>query len=305
MAFLPDGAPEGAASWISLIQGTVDTVQIEIPRQLVRLEGRDLTAALISARTQETFANRTASEIVSILAQRHGLTPKVTATTTLVDRYYELEHDRITLNQFSRATTEWDLLVFLAQQEAFDLFVQGTTLYFQPVQADANAPEAILRATSTLNGPANIMDLHMERALILAGDIEVTVKSWNSRQKNAYTQTVRSQGASGSGTSQTYVVVRPNLLPDEALKLAQNWLSTLTQHERVISAIMPGELSLTSRSVVALKGTGTAFDQTYYVDTIERRLRFGGGFQQYVRAKNLSPRGDATPPGDVVMSVTG
>ena len=123
---------DGGASFVSLVQGVVDSVSIDPTLGLVRLDGRDLTSALIEARTQETFANRTSSEIASLLAQRHNLTPQVTSTTTPVGRYYQIEHDRITLNQFSRTTTEWDLLVYLARQEGFDVFVQGQTLCFQP-----------------------------------------------------------------------------------------------------------------------------------------------------------------------------
>ena len=40
---------------------------------------------------------------------------------------------------------------------------------------------------------------------------------------------------------------------------------------------MPGELALTPRSMIALEGTGTEFDQAYYIDVIERRLRHDGG----------------------------
>ena len=95
------------------MQGAVDSVSIDPTLGLVRLDGRDLTGSLIEARTQETFANRTSSEIAALLAGRHNLTPRVSSTTTPVGRYYQSEHDSITLSQFSRATTEWDLLVYL------------------------------------------------------------------------------------------------------------------------------------------------------------------------------------------------
>ena len=283
VGFVPDGAPDSAAAWVSLILGAADTVDIEFPEQLVRVQGRDLTAALLTARTQETFANQTSSEIAATIAARQNLTPVVTTTSTLAGRYYELEHDQLTLGQFSRASTEWDLLVFLAQQEGFDVFVEGSSLYFQPPQADPTSPNATLRPVATANGSANLIDLRMERCLALAGNVGVTVKSWNSRQGIAYTQ---SAGNAGAAQAQNYQLVRPNLLPDQASALAQNWLGMLIQHERVITAHMPGELVLTPRSVVALEGTGTAFDQIYYVDTIERQIRFNGGFVQHVRAKN-------------------
>lgn len=296
---------DAGASFKSLVIGAVDSISIDPITAELRLDGRDLTAPLIETRTQETFANRTASEVATILANRHNLTPVVTDTTTLVGRYYQREHDRITLGLFSRATTEWDLLVYLAQQEAFDVFVMGTELHFQP----ANPTPDIIQ----LIRAEDLIHLQLERSLTLARDIEVVVKSWNSRNQAAFTQTTRAtrrpgggqQGRSRSGRSQRYVFVRPNLTQEDALKLAQQKLAELTRHERVLQATMPGELTLSPRSLLTLVGTGTAFDQTYFLDTIHRAINFESGFTQHIRAKNSSPRSQSTPPADLVLSVTG
>jgi len=303
MGLAPAGLPAIVGTWRSMVVGQADSVEIDPVQGAVRLEGRDLTAALIEARTQETFANRTASEIATLLAQRHGLIPAVSPTTTPVGRYYQLEHDRITLNQFSRATTEWDLLVFLAEQEGFDVFVRGTTLHFQP-PAPAAPPAAILRFRPTPDGPANLIDLRMERHLTLARDIEVTVKSWNARQNKAFTQTARATKGDGGISMQPrrYVFVRPNLTLNEALQYAQHKLAELSRHERVILATMPGELSITPRGTVRLAGSGTAFDQVYYVDEVARRISMQSGFIQTVRAKNETPLGQATPPADLPLA---
>jgi len=209
---------DAGASFKSLIIGTVDSVSIDPVIGEIRFDGRDLTGALIETRTQETFTNRTASEVATILANRHNLTPVVTSTTSPVGRYYQNEHDRITLGSFSRATTEWDLLVFLAQQESFDVFVSGTELHFQPANPTPDLIQSI-RA-------ADLINLRLERSLTLARDIEVVVKSWNSRNQSAFTQTARAarrssgtgqHGQSRSGPPQRYVFVRPNLTQDAAL----------------------------------------------------------------------------------------
>ncbi|MCW3477647.1 phage late control D family protein [Limobrevibacterium gyesilva] len=286
---------DGGFAFTSLIQGAVDTVEIDVAGGTVHLDGRDLSAALIEARTQETFANNTASEIAEQLAARHGLTPDVQRTTTPAGRYWQLEHDRIVLNQFGRATTEWDLLVTLAQFEGFDVWVSGTTLHFRPPPAAVAA--AVLRA-------ADVTGLRLERSLTLARDIQVTVKSWNSRQQNAFVQTARRRTASReSGRVQNYVYVVPNLTPDEALKYAQARLAELTQHERVVSAEMPGDLALMPRMMLRLEGTGTAFDQDYWIDRVERQVSVAHGFTQSLRAKNASTGSQATAPGDKVISV--
>lgn len=215
-------------------------------------------------------------------------------TTTPVGRYYQSEHDRITLDQFNHATTEWDLLVFLARQEGFDVFVQGQTLCFQPVTQVGDLAMSLR--------PEDVIDLRLERSLTLARDIEVVVKSWNSRQNCAFIQRARAAGQNGTkrsnGSPQRYVFVQPNLTPDDASKFAQRKLAELTRHERTIRISMPGELSLSPRSMIALEGTGTEFDQTYYVDVIERRLNQDSGLTQRILAKNTSPRTETTFGGD-------
>ena len=206
-------------------------------------------------------------------------------TSTPVGRYYQSEHDQVTLDQFSRATTEWDLLVFLAQHEGFDVWVAGNALYFQPGAAQ-------LASRSLL--PSDCIELRMERALTLAGDVEVVVKSWNSRQQSEVVQ-VASRPGSGSGaagSSQRYVYVRPNLLPDQALQLAQRILADVSCHERVVRATMPGDVVLSPRSFVSLQGTGTDFDQVYQVAEVEREFSLARGFVQHLHVKTGSAAGN-------------
>ncbi len=296
-------------AWTSLIQGEVDQLQID-PRSLrLTLEGRDLTARLIETRTQETFANQTSSQIAQTLAARHSLTADMAATTTPVGAYWQFEHDHITLDSFSRSISEWDLLVTLAGHEGFDVWVTGTTLHFRPPPTTLD-PAATLRLTATQAGPANLLALQLDRALTLARDIEVVVKSWNSRQASSFAQTARlSRGAAigtpSNGRPQRYVYVVPNLTPDAALKLAQTRLAELSRHERVIHAEMPGELSLTPRQQILLQGTSSDFDQVYWIDEITRRLSFAGGFTQSLRARNGTTTGQATSPADPVGTGTG
>ena len=280
----------------NLIQGEVDQLEMDAVRRLVFLSGRDLTARLIEARTQESFSNRTASEIATLLAQRRGLTADVTQTTTPVGRYWQLQRDRITLDQFSRATTEWDLLVTLAGLEGFDVWVTGTTLHFRPARAP-QGPGFTLRATAGPLGRANVTGLRLERALTLARDIEVVVKSWNARQQQAFIRTARRRrGTSRGGEVQRHVYIVPNLTPDEALKLAQRRLQELTRHERVVVAEMPGELDMAPRNQIRLEGTNTDFDQEYWIDEVDRTLHVARGFTQTLRARNASTSSQATSP---------
>ena len=64
---------DAGASFTSLLTGRIDSVVIDPVVGEIRINGRDLTGSMIEARTQETFTNRTSSEVATILAGRHNL----------------------------------------------------------------------------------------------------------------------------------------------------------------------------------------------------------------------------------------
>jgi phage protein D len=279
---------DGGVSWTPMVEGLADRVEIDPAGGMLWLDGRDRTALLIEARTEESFANRTASEIAELLAGRHGLAADVQATTTLVGRYWQRDHDRITLDQFARAVTEWDLLVMLAGHEGFDVWVSGRTLHFRA--AAARGPGMALPV-------AALAGLRLERALTFARDIEVVVKSWNARQQLAFSETARSgngqggggqggggQGGGGKRAPVRYVYVAPNLAPDAARAMAERRLAEVSRHERVLSAEMPGELALAPRMTVTVPGAPAGFAGPWLVDEVERHIS-AAGFVQTLRAR--------------------
>ena len=272
-----DGPPS------SIIQGEIDSFSIDVLNGVVSLEGRDLTRRFLEAATQETFSNQTASEIAETLAARHGLSANVPPTTTLAGRYYGNEHDRLTLGQFSRSTTEWDLLTFLAAREGFEVFVTGQTLNFTPL-SNGSAPYSLT--------PQDCVSLTLEHVLTLAGGIQVTVKSWNTRQQSVFSQMATSASADqAGGQPRQIVVVRPNLAPNDAQQLAQRILADLSAHERLVAAELPGECNLAPRSNVTLTGTGSDFDGNYYVADLDRHFSLERGFTESIRLKVLPQAG--------------
>src|ERR1700761_1189104 len=115
----------------SLITGMIDTLHVDPIQRIVGLEGRDLSSSMIDCYRQQDFVNQTASEIVAAIAQYHNLQPIVTPTSGNVGRYYSDGYTKLSLGQFSRLQSDWDLVVQLARQNDFDVFVQGQSLYFQ------------------------------------------------------------------------------------------------------------------------------------------------------------------------------
>ena len=253
--------------WTSLVMGTIDSIVLDPVQGVLDFEGRDLSSMMIESRVDETFANRTSSEIAQTIAGRHGLGASVEQTSTPVGRYYQSEHDRLTLGQFAKATTEWDLLAFLANKEGFDLFMDGDTLRFGPT--DESDPVELQKE--------DCISLQLEHSLGLARQIEVTVRSWGTRAGSSVVQTAT--GGNG-GTTWRHGITRPNLTADDAQRLADQTLADLARHEWIATISLPGELTMTPRSTVALVGTGTEWDRTYEVSEVTRHLDVRRGFTQ-------------------------
>ncbi len=289
-AFWSDAAPIDieiqfsldALNYTSIISGSVDSAVIDPLCGTVQVMGRDSTSVLIESVLEQSFSNRTSSEIVEVLTAQHDLSCSATSTTTLVGRYYEGEHDRLMLDQFSNTTTEWDLLVFLARQEDFDLFFEGSTLVFQPTG---------LSSSNQLFRPEDMVSLSLQRSLVLSRDIEVTFKSWNSRQQTSFVQSLYASGDSdGNAPPIRYQFVRPNLTADQLMTLASRKITELASHERSVILEIPGELDLTPRDKVTIDGTGTEFDQTFQIRAIRRRFHPRTGFTQQIRCTSMTPR---------------
>lgn len=301
IGFPSDVEAYSAADLDSFIYGQVDELTYDPVGTFIEVSGRDKTADFIDAKTYEQFVNNTASEIAELLAQRHGLTPVVTATSTKAGTYYQLENRRIPLDR-----SEWDLLTWLAQEEGFSVYVKGRELHFEP-QVQPDAAQYALKwvdpaldadqASPTFNGTSIICS----RNLTLAKDIVVFVRSWNTKQKKGFTvkaQASHTKKAIGkgaeqaAGAAQTYSFVKPGLTREQAQTMANAKLKELSAHEMKIAASLPGDNLLALTTLVSLSGTATAFDQTYYPDSITRRISFAGGYEMRLSAKNHSPESE-------------
>ena len=250
--------------YVTLLVGQIDNVRIDLLANTATLTGRDLSARLIDAEISETFANQTASQIATTVAARHQLTANVSATTTPVGQYYELDHARSALGLNSRMTTEWNLLSALAQIEDYGLSVVGNTLNFGPPPAVEVVPVT----------PENFILISLDIAAALPQ--MSTVQSWNCRNKNVVS------GTQGSGAGTT--MIRPNLTAAQAQTMAMNHLATLSQHGTILTGTMPADLSLAPGMQLVLSGTYSLFDQSYVVQSISRRLQANSGFSQMIKA---------------------
>jgi phage protein D len=254
---------------------------------------------LIDRRTAEKFANMTASAIATQLAGRVGLTPVVTATTTKVGTYYTIDHALLT-----REVSEWDLLCWLAQHENYLVYVKGTKLHFEPKPSGKANPYALIWTPPNADSGAPQFTgagLRMTRNLTVAKDVVVTVRSWGAKGKTVIAATYPTSkhkgtaaGTSGTNQAEGHVFNIPGLTYDQAIQAAREKHAAITAHEMKIEVTLPADNLLQITTPIELRGTGTAFDQTYYPEAINRHMVFGSVFAMTVHAKNRSPENEVT-----------
>ena len=290
--FPVDPTNYGSSELQSLILGNVDSVEYKPAERILELSGRDLASLLIDAKTAEKWQNQTASGIAKTLAARHGLTPVVTATTDKMGRFYQIDHVNTTTAQ-----TEWDFLCWIAQQTQNVVYVKGNELHFEPAPDPATAPQyPVFWVPATESAPfqSNAKTLGFSRTLTVGKTITVTVRSWNQKQAKGFTATYPTNHAKGirpgSATepAQNYSYVIGNLTQQQAIQRAQAIYNEIIKNEMRMTASFPGDGTLDVAHVIPVSGTGTAFDQTYYPETIIRRMTYDGGYSMDVTARNHS-----------------
>ena len=275
--------------------GTVDMMDIEPLSGTITLTGRDLTSRLIDTKSSQKYSSSTASQVATILAEKHGLNPIVTPTVGNVGNIYNNLQTLIT-----KESTEWDLLTFLAQQSGFVTFIDGNDLHFEPYPTENNATAYILQYQPPTPASASPMftgvDIQFKRSLTLARDVKVIVKvPFSPSTGKAFTVTAQAtrrtrpylKNVSGTAApSQTYSFIRTGLSREQAQQVANQLLLNITLNEVVLEATVPGDIILRKDSVIQMRGTDTALDQFYYSDVVYRSIRYNGGFQQRILAKN-------------------
>ncbi|MBX9901257.1 MAG: hypothetical protein K2Y28_10805 [Burkholderiaceae bacterium] len=303
LGFPSDPNNYGRSDLTRFLLGYVDDIEFDPNGNTVTMAGRDLTSRLIDYKRTITFNTKplVASDIVTQIAKERGLTPVVTATSVASKSvesgsYYQIVNSLVESN-----ATYWDIITKLAQIEQFQAYVTGNELHFEPRTPKETNPYVIHWQKQNVFGDpvfSNAQRLMFSRNLSIAKDLRVRVLSAGLKTKQTVNEVADRKRVKNKTTSsvsqsteppQEYVYNIPNLTPAQAQKRAQAILTTLSQHEMNLRAEMPGDLILKPQNIIEVRGTDTAFDQTYYPSSITRTYSMNEGFVMSITAKNQTP----------------
>lgn len=261
-----------------LMIGVVDVAHIDPLRGTVTVEGRDLSARLIDSYWRQDFVNQTASEVVTAIALQYGLVPVVTPTAGSVGRYYGDGYTKLSLGQFSKFRSNWDVVVQLARDNGFDAFVDGWNLHFQPASTQSAIPIPL--------SLADVSKLNIECIKTVPNNPVLCVQSWNSQDMVAYANTGQSSVAT-PGTSNPFLFTSANMTAEQVEASTVRLAAELRRLRIVVGIEVPWTPNISPRSVIILTGTNSDFDTTYLVDSIESHFCTTTGSIQRIRAISL------------------
>lgn len=279
----------------SLIYGRIDEVAYDPVSTTLTVTGRDLTGAFIDAKLIDQYVNQKSYQVANALGAAHGLTVQATTTTANIGTYYEIDQVKLQANR-----SEWDLLCYLARQEGFVVYVSGHTLYFGPDTREQNDPYVIqwTPPTDAAGYPtANVMDLSFTRNMTVAKGISVTVRSASLTTKTPVVQSyptatkgIAPGKSSPYGATQTYYfTLPPGHSAVQCQQYAQKMYAQIIAHAMKVNGRLPADNLLSVQTQLSVQGTGTAFDQSYFVMGVTREMEVDGGYTMRFEAQNSTP----------------
>lgn len=265
--------------------GVIDHSDYDFSERKLEVSGRDAGSALIDKTSSEKFQNQQPTDIVQKFASDAGLQTSIDTPGGLAGKQWQIDTAKIT-----HRGSQWTVVNELAELFGMTAYMTGGTLYFK------NYPEFLPTYPITYIPPTpqsyaqgTFVKLSTSRNHILGRPVTTNVRSRNHRDKKTYTAT---HTQSGSGTPLVYNHTVAGVSQSQAQTIADKKHAETVSHELELTALeFPGDETLTPLFEISLSGTGTAFDQTYEIKSVEHKVSFEGGFRTTVGCKNKSAKG--------------
>ena len=249
-----------------LFTGKIDGVRPEFTdRNTVQLIGRDYSAPLLDTEFNLAFANRTASQIATLLAEKRGLTPVVTSTEAFVAR--EIYKDK----------KEWEILQQLADEEGFICYVNHKKeLYFGP-RSDQDEEVVKTLTYHREKEKSNLMSITFDDSNI--GIInKVIVRRWIGKKKTLVQGEAKNEDLIKKYGEKVRIVYGGTKIKTneqakaQAEKQLKEWSRSVVTAESVETI---GDVELLAEKKIYVAGCGR-FDGAYYIDRTRQRLSRDG-----------------------------
>lgn len=258
--------------------GIIDGVQPKWSKtegEIVQLVGRDYSAPLIDTVFSMAFANRTGSQIATILAEKYGLTPLITPTTTIMTK------------DVYQNKQEWDVLQTIAAREGFVCYVtKDLQLYFGPRQES----DSVVVGTVSAKGIGQSgSEISFDDSSVGVINV-VTVMHWHGKQLiQASAQNVALIQAMGGQVVEKIITDSKATTNALAQLFAANYLHQYSR-QAVTGTITdaPGNTLYVAEKKLTITDAGR-FSGLYYLEEVKHKFSKGSGFTVDLDLTNIRP----------------
>ncbi|MHB1651673.1 MAG: phage late control D family protein [Desulfitobacteriaceae bacterium] len=264
-----------------VIDGYMDTARWDFNKtdgEIVTLNGRNAVGLMMDTKTSDKFPNLTASAIAETFAANHGLKAVVTPTSTLAGTYYN-SNSAILSNDVS----EWDILLFLAEQENFIVRAKAGQLMFGPYSVVTGYVD---QDPIPYTWGKDVESLEFERSPHAAKDVVVKVITWDRSSKariietakstTQYAQKIHGQNGVRAAYTETYVI--PGLTRQQAQRKAQAICYELSRLQVLGQLTTAGNIAMEIDRKVAIGGVGQGLTDSYYLTKVTHTYDINGGY---------------------------
>ena len=249
-----------------VFSGKIDGVRPLFGNQMtLQLVGRDFSAPLIDTEFSVAYIERTASQIVQILAEKHKLKPIITSTTVVIER--DLYKDR----------KEWEILQELADREGFVCYVtKDKELYFGPRK---DTDESVSAELVYRKGKAsNVISVQFDDSMV--GIInKVIVRHWLGKKKSLVEGKAQNDDLIQKYGEKCRVFYDSKAKTKElADQIAAKKLKELSR--AVVTAEdckVVGNPTLETEKIVTFSNVGR-FSQKYYLERVTHEINKSSGY---------------------------
>jgi phage protein D len=273
-----------AKATTTIFKGQIAAVEPDFGQQgcVISVRAYDKAHKLSREKKVRTFQQMKASDMVSKVANENGLSPKVTATSTVHDFFQQSNE------------SEWDFLWRLALMNDYEVYVDDTSLVFQPANKTQGAAVALTWQDNLLSFRPRVSGVQQPKT--------VNVRGWDPKAKQVVTGTSSSATTSsqagvqrdkvskdlGGGT--TAIADRVTTSAGEANDLAKSTLNRLADAFYEADGVAFGNPKIAAGTKVQIKGVGTQFGGTFTVTSSTHVYRGATGYQTHFQISGRSSR---------------
>lgn len=266
LGYVKNASEWGKSELTHIFTGKIDGVRPNFNMQMtVQLLGRDYSAPLLDSEFNLAFAERTSSQIAQILAEKRGLTPKITDTEVIIEK--DLYQDK----------KEWEVLQALADREGFVCYVtKEKELYFGPRSDDDETVVAELKYRQ--KEKSNLISINFDDSMV--GVInKVVVRHWVGKHKRLVEAEDHNQDLIDKYGEKVRIVYDSKAKTDElakaqATKRLKEWSRAVVTADEVR---IVGDPAISAEKMVDIEGCGR-FDGKYYIDRVRHVYQKSEGY---------------------------